>query len=134
MDKGTFVSVSGGTLDMIDDTGEVLVSVAIPAGLVPAAPYFAFDPGNTAWKLQGATFHPPRRLGGLTLPVSFTYTGANPDFQPTQASRLELQLRDQIRQAQILNTTVSARLAALASFDAMPSAPETGPDVSAVVE
>lgn len=121
--KGFFCSLDGGTLSFVTAEGEQLLAVAVPSGMVPCAPYAELDPGDCEWVLKGLTYVPPRRIGGCRSYGDGAFdSAANPDYRPTSASRLELELREQIKQAQMLNRTVASRMAALQSLQAMPVA------------
>lgn len=126
--KSYIVSAHGGQLDYVRD-GEVLLSVAVPPGRVRAAPYFDLAP-------EGAEIHPgkdlklvePRSAYGVQDYGPGRYeTGANPDFQPTSADRMQRQLRHLVAQMAATSKRLDAREAALASIERIPNAPEPAP-------
>lgn len=121
MNRNSFLlSGNGGVFHAVSPDGEFLFSVAVPPGKVSASEYLDLLPEGCEVKVEGLTVVSPRVLGGVFAPEALYESGANPDFQPTSASRLEVEMRQQIQQAQLLNRTLSARMAALSSVEAMP--------------
>lgn len=122
--NSVFVSAKGGLLDLVRD-GEVLASLAVPAGAVPAAAFFDLLPDGAWFQVaEGLAVLEPRSAVGVQSygPGSHD-TGANPDFQPTSASRLEMQMRLQLNQLQASTAALEARQRALESMERMPMAP-----------
>jgi hypothetical protein len=123
----SFCSASGGVVRYSAD-GEILFEVAVPAGKVPVREYVDMLPEGGEMETSGLTVVNPRQLGGRLVTAGAYESGANPDFQPTTATRMEVEMREQIRQAQLLNRTVAAKLAALNAIQTMPQAPAAQPD------
>lgn len=110
--ESVFLSAHGGTLDFVQD-GEILASVAVPAGRVSAAEYVDLLPfGAEIQVAEGLAVVQPRRLGGRQPYGEGSHdTGANPDFVPTSANRFEMEMRQQMRLLQADNRRVLARAA-----------------------
>lgn len=129
------VSASGGTIAYSVE-GEVLFAVAVPPGRVPAAEYFDMIPGDgngEAHLSEGLVALAPRSIGGIQPygPGSHE-TGANPDFQPTSATRFEREMRVMVAKLQADTSRVAARQRALDAVERVPQAP--APVVAAVDE
>ena len=116
------LSANGGLLHCMSSDGELLFSLAVPAGKVPVSDYLALCPDWSLVKLEGLTLVSPRPLGGVVVAEGRHESGANPDFVPTSASRYELEMRAQIMQMKVLNRSVAARIAALDAVQAVPMA------------
>jgi hypothetical protein len=134
--NAVFLSTTGGQIDFVRD-GEVLASVAIPAGRVSAAEYLDLCPEGAELEIShGLAVMEPRRQvrSGTQHYGAVSYeSGANPDFQPTSASRMENQLRLEMRKLQAESSRVSAMVKALQSIEAIPSpvvAPAPAPAAS----
>jgi len=126
--NSVFVSAKGGVLDIIRD-GEVLASVAVPAGRVPAADYLALLPQG-AWLevSEGLAVLQPREAVGIQPYGAGSHdTGANPDFQPTSASRMEMEMRLQLNKMQAATARLEARQRALEVIERVPQAPAPTP-------
>lgn len=92
--RDTLVSKKGGTLDFVRD-GEVLVSIDIPPGTHSAREYAKLLPEGAEMQASGGlvALRPASRIFVEPYGPGATDSGANPDFQPTSASRLERQMR-----------------------------------------
>lgn len=123
--KTLFVSDGGGTLDFVSDDGEVLASVAVPAGRVSALPYLDLVPlGATLQVASGvAVIRPPHRIGIQKYGDGSHDSGANPDYRPTAASRMEKEMRLTLSRIQNSEKRVDAKLKALSKIDRVPDAP-----------
>ena len=119
--KSFFVSAKGGTIDFVRD-GEVLASVAVPPGRVPAMDYLGLVPRDCDVEISEglAVLDPPSRIGVARHDAALE-TGANPDFQPTSATRLEVQMRLMMNQMLSESREKDARLRALESVERMPT-------------
>jgi hypothetical protein len=132
--KAVFLSTDGGQIDFVRD-GEVLASVSVPAGRVNAVDYIDLLPDGAEIEVShGLAVMEPRsriRSGSQAYGEGAYHSGANPDFQPTSASRMENQLRLLASQMQADTRRIDARLRALQSIETMPKAPEAVPSVPA---
>lgn len=124
--NAVFLSTNGGQIDFVQD-GEVLASVAIPAGRVPVVDYIDLVPDGAEIEVShGLAVLEPRakiRSGTQAYGDGSHASGANPDFQPTSASRHEQQMRLQMAQLQADSARLEARFRALASVEMIPKAP-----------
>ena len=122
--RSFIVSAHGGTLDYVAPDGEVLFSVAVPAGRVPAREYLDLLPdGCEVQVAEGLVIVNPRGAYSVqALPGSHD-TGANPDFRPTSASRMENQMRLTLAQMQAQTARLEARERALSLIERVPQAP-----------
>lgn len=138
--NGKIVSASGGTLDYVGEDGEILFSVSVPPGIRLAREYLDLAPPGVIVQIaQGDLVHlPPKSWAGIQG-QDHVESGANPDFQPSSADRLQRQMRLQMAQIQADNKRIDARIAALAAIDRIPTAPAVNrqaasEDASPVVE
>lgn len=133
--NSVFLSAKGGVLDIIRD-GEVLASIAVPAGRVSAAEYLDLVPlGASLEVAEGlAVLHPREAVGIQPYGQGSHDTGANPDFQPTSASRMEMQMRLTLNQLQASTAALEARQRALESIERVPMAPAPAAAPAAVPE
>lgn len=128
----TLIIPKAGSLSYIWPDGVLEFAIDLPRGKYPAREYLDLLPQGCTLETVGVVVVSPPALGGLRAYGDGQYdTGANPDFRPTSATQLELELRNQVKQAQLLNRTLQARAAALSAIEAIPAAPK--PD-DAVVE
>lgn len=128
--ESVFLSAHGGTIEFVQD-GEVLASVAVPAGRVAAAEYVDLLPfGAEIQVVDGLAVVQPRRLGGRQPYGEGSHdSGANPDFVPTSSTRFETEMRLQMRKLQADQRRVEARAAQLDKLreQLVPKAPEPAP-------
>lgn len=119
-----FLSVGGGQLDIVQD-GEILVSVNVPPGRVAALDYFDLLPDGAHLEVASglAVLQPRIGYGVQSYGDGSHDTGANPDFAPTSASRMEMQMRLTLSQMQASTARLEARERALASIERNPTAP-----------
>lgn len=123
--KTLFVSDGGGKLDIVSHDGELLASMAIPAGRVAAMPYLALVPGGaTAEPVGVAVMRPLHRIGIQKYGDGSHDSGANPDFRPTASSRLEREMRLTLSRIQTSEKRVDAKLKALTKIERVPDAPK----------
>lgn len=131
--KTLLCSDKGGTLDFVTAEGEVLLSVAVPPGRIPAREYLELRPEGTAIQISGGLVAiPPKRGFGLQQYGQGSHdSGANPDFQPTSATTIERQMRAQLMRMQAATSRIEKRAKALAKLDAVPRNPklEAEPEV-----
>jgi hypothetical protein len=126
--KTLLVSANGGTLDYVSADGELLFSVAVPAGRISASEYLEICPSGAKIEIATglAAVQPKNRLA-IQRPENLTDSGANPDFQPTSADRLQRQMRLAMSQMQADQRRLDARFAALAQIERMPQAAVAAP-------
>lgn len=124
-----FVSMDGGYLDVISTEGELLFQIAVPAGRVRASQYLDLVPEGARLEVSVGVyaFQPPARVGGKGGVMDFGEgshdSGANPDFVPTNATRLELETRQRLAHLTKLGTTLERRMKALDAVERIPEAP-----------
>lgn len=126
------LSREGGILDLISPQGEVMSSIAVPAGRVRASKYLDLVPPG--WRLEVAegleVFHPAPRLGSKRGSLPYPYAGgvievgANPDFRPTSASREEAQLRQTVARLGRIEDRLVKRMKALEAIERIPRSQE----------
>ena len=126
--RGTrFCSDKGGVVHIVDyDSGEVLVAIDVPAGVIDANPYLDLASGVGVLEVaDGLAAVPPKHGFGMIAQHRDSHaSGANPDYQPpTGAEKLALQLRSMIDEVRERSDHIERREAALASVQRMPSAP-----------
>ena len=122
--KTILVSDGGGSLDFVSPDGEILASVLVPAGLVPAGPYLALAPHGAEVQVSSGlvALNPPSGVGIQPYGKGSHETGANPDFQPMgSAERLQLEMVHTMRQLQANSKRLDAREAALSLVERIPS-------------
>lgn len=126
--KALLVSATGGKLDIVNDDGELLASVAVPAGKVPVLPYLELVPEGAELQVSEglALFEPRHRIGIQPYGPGSHDSGANPDFRPTSASRFEREMRTTLARLQAHEQRVDAKLRALSTIERVPHAPGTG--------
>lgn len=100
----SFASADGGTLDFLSSKGEVLLSVAVPPGVVSARKYLAMAPeGVTVEMGEGLALVPAsgRAYGVQPYGEAAFETSANPDFKPSSADAMARQLAQLTRQVAV---------------------------------
>ena len=124
-----FVSTGGGTLDFVSEDGELLMSVAVPPGRVRATRYLDLVPEGARIEVgEGlVAFQPPHRIGVQPYGEGSHDSGANPDFRPTSASRLEREMRVTLNRMRAATDRVEARERALARVERIPKARDPEP-------
>lgn len=132
--KTRLCSSGGGTLNIVStETGEILADIAVPPGAVSAAQYLALVPEGAVLQIaEGlAALNAPHRIGIQPHPLA-REIGANPDFQPTSASRFEREMRLQLARMKALNDGAERRQRKLSEIERIPKAPKE--DRAPVVE
>ncbi len=126
--RSFFVSASGGVIDFVKD-GEVLASLAVPAGKVPVMDYLSLVPlGADVEISEGlAVLQPPSSVGVQPYGKGSHETGANPDFQVTSASRFEREMRVTLARLQAKTNRLEARERALQRVERVPDNPLVEP-------
>lgn len=118
------VSAKGGQLDFVRD-GEVLASVVVPPGRVPVSDYLDLVPDGAEVQVSGGLvpLTPAPRVGIQRHDMSLE-SGANPDYQPTSATRLEMQMRVAVNHMAAATSELEARMRALDVIERVPRAPD----------
>lgn len=130
--RSLLVSAKGGQLDFVSPDGELLMSVAVPPGIVSAREFFEIAPeGCEVQVSDGIAVRQPRAGYGFQSSDRHAESGANPDFQPTHADRLQRQMRLQLAHMQAQQKTLDAKVRALTSIERVPQAPAVAPDPAA---
>ena len=119
----TLVSAKGGTLDILRD-GEVVAQVAVPAGAHAARDFIAFVPPDCEIQVGNGLVVFPAKCGyhRQAYGDGSHETAANPEFEPTSASRLQAQLDQGLKRLATVENRVEARLRALSAVDVIPTA------------
>jgi len=127
--NGKIVSAHGGTLDYVDADGQLLFSVAVPAGVRLAREYLDLAPQGVNVEIAEGDLVAiaPRSWHSIQPAQTEVESGANPDFQPTSADRLQRQMRHTLAVMQADQKTLNARLERLAAIERIPVAPPTPP-------
>ena len=123
--RSVFVSAAGGVLDFVSQDGELLASIAVPAGRVPARDYLDLLPEGASVEVsEGLAVLQPRSFFGVQhYGEGARESGANPDFRPTSASRNELEMRLTLSRMQAATSRLEARAAALDRIERIRLAP-----------
>lgn len=131
-----FVSAQGGTIEWLSEDGEVLASVPVPAGFVSARDYLGFAPDADQIQLSPglSLVSRPRFSGIQKYGVGSHYSGANPDFRPASATRLEREMRLTLSRMQQATSRVEARERQLAKVQRAVKPAEPAVGDSAVIE
>lgn len=125
--SSVLVSSEGGKMDCIGDQGEVLFSVKVPPGIVPAAEFVRLAPQGTFLQpSDGIVVMSPNAVS-LERPQGVYESGANPDFKVTSASRLETTIRREVAKLQAKTDRLDARYLAWEKLAAM--SPPSGASV-----
>lgn len=128
-----FVSREGGLLDIVSPHGEIVSSIAVPPGRVRASKFLDLVPPDCRLEVAEGleVFQPMARLGSrrgaLPYGEGAHLTGANPDFTPTSATRLEVEMRAKLAKLDRVSSTYEKRLKALDKIERVPDAPVIEP-------
>lgn len=127
--KTTLVSAHGGILDYVEKkTGEVLFSVGVPAGRFSAGEYLDLCPEGVEVQIaEGLVAVQPKGGYALQQPHNLTDSGANPDYHPTSADRLQRQMQHNISVMASNQKALEAKVRALAAVERVPTAPAQPP-------
>lgn len=123
--KTILVSAHGGSLDYINkEDGEVSFSIAVPPGKFRAGEYLDLCPdGHEVQIAEGLVALQPKVMASIVPAQTEVESGANPDFQPTSADRLQRQMALTMRQMVADQKTLNAKLQALSQIERIPAAP-----------
>ena len=118
----SFASAKGGTLDVLRD-GEIVAQIAVPPGIHRARQFLAqVPPGFEIQVGDGlAVFAPKSGYGRQPYGPGSHETAANPDFEPTSATRLQAQLDQGLKRLASVENRVEAKLKALKQVEVIPS-------------
>lgn len=126
------LSAKGGALRMILD-GELLAEIAVPAGRIPARDYLPLLPDGAFFEADGLAVLQPRSLiGAQDFGQVALETGANPDFTPTSATRMEVQMRVMMQEMASRDASREARMRHLESIEHIPRNPDPEPVIESV--
>lgn len=131
-----FTSANGGAVNCLSADGEILATLAIPAGVTKASAYLALIPEGTAELAFSKVerVRPAHRLRVQHYGQKAYETGANPDFKPTSATRLEREMRVTMARINKTEERLARRLRALDGVERIPQAPAPAPAPVEVVE
>ncbi len=134
--KTLIVSANGGTIDYILPDGEVAFSVAVPPGKVLASEYLDLCPDGAQMvpATSGLVLVQPKTRLSIQPHDCCNDTGANPDYQPSSADRMQREMRLMLANMQADQRRLDARMAALAQIERIPDAPAQPPQADPVVE
>ena len=122
--QSVIVSRKGGAVDFVID-GEIVASVDLPPGMVPAKHVLDLAPYGAVVQLSGdaVALHPRGGYGVQPYGDGATDTGANPDFRPTSASQMEREMRVTLAKVQQATARLEARQRALEKIERIPKGP-----------
>lgn len=134
--RSFIVSAKGGTLDYVAPDGEVLFSVAVPPGRVSAREYLELVPDGCHVEVADglAVVNPRGGYGVQPYGAGSHDSGANPDFAPTSASRMEMEMRLTLNRMKAHTERLEARERALSLIERIPDAPAPAPAPEPVPE
>lgn len=134
--KSLLVSDGGGVLEVVTADGEVLAALTVPAGRVRAAGYLDLVPEGATLKVASglAVVQPRSRIGIQKYGEGSHDSGANPDFRPTSASRMEREMRLTLSRMQAATSRVEARERQLAKIEHIPRPADPVVDDAPVIE
>lgn len=129
--KSVFLSYEGGGVDVLDADGVVVASVAVPPGRSRAAQFLDLVPRGGSLDVGPGVFvvDPPSGFGVQAYGPGSHDSGANPDFRPTSASRMEREMRLTLNRMQAATTRLEARERQLAKVERVPTAKAVEPQV-----
>lgn len=124
-----FVSVAGGQFRAVTSDGEEVFSLAVPPGKVPVREFLALVPEGCSPEFEGVAVVCPRlRVALQPYGEGVMQSGANPDYQPTSASRFEMQMKVQMAALHEQSNRIEARQRALDAVERIPQAPAPAPE------
>lgn len=131
--KAYLVSAQGGTITYLSEVGEVYAEYPVPPGRVPARDYLwrgRSGPGDTFELSPGLVIQdPPRGFHRQKYGPAAYHSGANPDYQPTSADRMQREMRVTLNRMQAATKRVEARERALAKLERIPARSNEGAEV-----
>lgn len=119
------VSANGGEVQYIAEDGELLASVAVPPGIHPAGQYLELCPDGAFMHLEGlAALKPRERVSIQGYGDAAFASSANPDFQVTSATRMEMEMRLMLNKMKASTKRMEARANAVNLIEAIPKNPK----------
>lgn len=118
------VSATGGVIDYVSPDGELLLQVAVPPGRVRAAEYLDLCPDGAEMQVSSGLYAwQPKNWVSINGREDQFDSGANPDFQPTDAAMQERRLSMILHKINEQSERVEKRFAALQTIERIPQAP-----------
>ena len=117
------VSAEGGKITFVSLDGELLLAVAVPAGSVRWSRFMRLLPPDSEPIFSDGLALIPPMVDGSVGRKSFL-TGANSEYAPSSADRMQRRMEHQIRLLQAQTDAQGKRLRALARMEAMPKPSE----------
>lgn len=113
-----FVSASGGSIDYVSKDGEILRSVAVPAGIVSVRKYLEICPEGAELQIADGieVIETPNGYHRQGYGVAAFETAANPHYQPSSADAMARQLDRLTRQVAVLSRAPERSAAARQSL------------------
>lgn len=129
--QSLLVSATGGVIDYVAPDGELLLQVAVPAGRVRAADYLDLCPDGAEMQVSSGLYAvQPKSWASIQARDDQFDSGANPDFQPTDAAMQERRLSMILHKINEQSERVEKRFAALQAIERiLPDPAEPDPDV-----
>lgn len=134
-------AAKGGEVLFVDPSGEVLAALPVAAGRTPLAEFLRLLPdGCTLQPGKGVHLLPRRCSVNVVHGEGHLHSGANPDFRPTSASRLEREMRVTLNRVKAQSSKLDAMMSAASLVERIPRAPspdaagKSSDDGEAVVE
>lgn len=126
--KSYFVSADGGSMEFIDENGEVVAQAPIPPGRVSVRDYLDIGRDAVEVRLSAGVMlvEPKSGVHRQKYGSGSHHTGANPDFRPTSADRMAREMRLTLNRMQAATARVEARERQLAKVQRVPTAPKPG--------
>ena len=124
--NASIVSAKGGAIEYVTEAGEVLLAVAVPAGVVPVRQYLDLCPDGAQVVLSDGlvVLEPRSGYGAIPYGEGAFDSGANPDYQPSDADRMQREMRLTLSRMQQATRRMEARAEALELVERIPTAPE----------
>lgn len=118
----TLVSAKGGTLDILRD-GVVVAQVPVPAGAHVARDFIAFVPPDFEIQVGNGLSVFAAKCGyhRQAYGDGSHETAANPEFEPTSASRFQAQLDQGLKRLAAFESRIDAKMKARQSVEVIPS-------------
>lgn len=133
--RSTLIAEKPCVIGVISADGEHLFNIPVASGVHPARDVLALLPPGCKFDDDAPiiVIDPPCGVGIQPFGKGSHESGANPDFQPTSASRLETQMRLAVAQMQATTARLDAREKALAKVERIPTAPTPAPETEVSV-
>lgn len=134
--NATLIAETATKVGVISPDGEHLFNIPVAAGVHRAGDLLRLLPEGCRFDDDAPILiiDPPSGVGIQPYGKGSHDCGANPDFQPTNATRLEKQMRVTIAQMQATTKRLDARERALAQIERIPNAPAPAPETKQEAE